>query len=293
MDYLNDMALFVEVARTGSFRGAAEAAGVPASTLSRRIAALEASIGLRLLNRTTRKVELTEAGRIYHDRARRIVEEARIAHEELGELVARPTGTLRVSLPVDFATIWLAPILPEFARLYPGIDFDLDLTPRNVDLVSERFDLSIRMARPTSNTLISRVIGRVTAELFAAPVLLQTAEPLRHPSDLERLPCLAMASRGTWTLHAGTQSCELAAKSRFRLNNVALMRSLAVQGMGVVLLPQRAVEAELASGHLVPVLPDWRGAPSAIHAVTETRLLPARVQRFIDFLREKLKTERC
>lgn len=289
MNHLNDMALFVDVARSGSFRGAAEIAGVPASTLSRRIAALEAAIGLRLLHRTTRRVELTEAGQNYFARAKRIVDDARIAHEELGELVSRPTGTLRVSLPVDFAVIWLAPVLPEFARSYPGIDFDLDLTPRNVDLVSERFDLSVRMAQPTSDALISRVIGRITSKLYAAPALLDTAGAIRHPSDLERLPCLAMANRASWTLHSGTQTCEIAAKSRFRQNNMALMRSLAVQGMGVVFLPERALVAELKAGLLVPVLPQWQGPPNAIHAVTETRLLPARVQCFIDFLKESMK----
>src|SRR5262245_54011150 len=129
MEHLNDMALFVEVAKARSFRRAAEAAGVPNSTLSRRIGALEQAIGLRLLNRTTRKIELTEAGQLYFERSMRIVEEARLVHEQLGEMVAQPSGMLRVSLPVDFAAIYLTPLLAEFGRRYPGIDFELDLTP--------------------------------------------------------------------------------------------------------------------------------------------------------------------
>lgn len=289
MDYLNDMALFVEVVKSGSFRGAAVAAGIPTSTLSRRIAALEASLGLRLLHRTTRKVEITEVGQIYYDRARRIVEEARLAHEELGEMVRQPSGTLRVSLPVDFATIWLAPILPEFAEAYPGIDFDLDLTPHNVDLISERFDLAIRMSAPKGGTLISRVIGRVTSQLYAAPALLERIGMPAHPADLDRLPCLPMGGARQWRLVSGAEAQDVTPEGRFRANNVALIRRLAVQGMGIVLLPRRAVEGELAAGHLVPVLPDWHGAEQAIHAVTETRLIPARTQRFIDFLRDRLK----
>ncbi|HEX2011046.1 MAG TPA: LysR family transcriptional regulator, partial [Roseateles sp.] len=128
MELMNDMALFVEVVNAMSFRGAAEATGVPNSTLSRRVGILEKAIGLRLLHRTTRRIELTEAGQIYYERCRRIVDEARIAHEQLGEMLAQPSGVLRASLPVDFATIYLAPLIAEFARRYPGISFEFDLT---------------------------------------------------------------------------------------------------------------------------------------------------------------------
>src|SRR5690606_38529833 len=123
MEYLKDMGLFVEVARAKSFRRAAETLNMPSSTLSRRIHILEQAIGLRLFNRTTRRIELTEAGRIYFERSKRIVDEARLAHEQLGEIVSQPRGTLRVSLPVDFATVFMTPHMPEFVRRYPGIDF--------------------------------------------------------------------------------------------------------------------------------------------------------------------------
>jgi DNA-binding transcriptional LysR family regulator len=116
-----DMALFVEVVKARSFRGAAETLGMPNSTLSRRIGLLEKAIGLRLLNRTTRRIELTEAGQVYFERCKRIVDEARLAHEQLGEMLAQPCGLLRVSLPVDFAITYLAPLIAEFARRYPGI----------------------------------------------------------------------------------------------------------------------------------------------------------------------------
>src|SRR5438128_11142552 len=124
MALLNDMALFVEVVKVRSFRRAAETIGMPNSTLSRRISALEKAIGLRLLNRTTRKIELTEAGQLYFERCKRIVGEARLAHEQLGETLAQPTGVLRVSLPVDFATIYLTPLVAEFAQRFPAIRFE-------------------------------------------------------------------------------------------------------------------------------------------------------------------------
>src|SRR6516225_1435920 len=120
MELLNDMALFVEVVKAKGFRSAVQTLGMPNSTLSRRIGALEKAIGLRLLHRTTRRIELTEAGQPYFERCKLIVDEARLAHEQLGEMLTQPRGVLRVSLPVDFATIYLTPLVAEFARRYPG-----------------------------------------------------------------------------------------------------------------------------------------------------------------------------
>jgi DNA-binding transcriptional LysR family regulator len=289
MEYLNDMALFVEVVKARSFRRAAETLGMPNSTLSRRIGLLEKSIGLRLLHRTTRRIELTEAGQLYYESSKRIVEEARIAHEQLGEMVALPSGILKVSLPVDFATTYLAPLLPEFAALYPGMNFDFDLTPRNVDLVAEPFDLAIRMAAPQTPNLIARVIARLTPRLYAAPgYLAQNGEP-RHPSELEHHECLTMQNIGSWMLYREAETFETKVGSRFRGNSVAMIRKLAALDMGITALSEKVVTEELANGQLRQILPEWRLAPSSVYAVTETRLLPAKTQRFIEFLRERLR----
>ena len=145
MEFLNDMALFVEVCKVMSFRKAADNLNMPSSTLSRRISHLEKEIGLRLLHRTTRKVELTEAGQVYFERCKRIVSEALLAHEQLGEMLSKPSGLLRISLPVDFGAMILAPLLTEFAELYPGINFEIDLTSKLVDLVAQNIDVAIRM----------------------------------------------------------------------------------------------------------------------------------------------------
>ena len=289
MDYLNDMALFVEVVKTRSFRRAADALEMPNSTLSRRISLLEEGIGLRLLHRTTRKIELTEAGQLYYERCKRIVEEARLAHEELGDMVAQPSGVLRVSLPVDFATTYLAPLLPEFAELYPGISFEFDLTPRNVDLVAEPFDLAIRMGTPETSNLIVRVIARVSAKLYASPSYLETNGDPAHPAELEGHECLTMTTVPTWKMSAGTETYEAKAAGRFRVNSIAMVRRLAEFGMGIAFLPERIIAEEVASGQLRNILPDWLGSPRSVYVVTETRLLPAKTQRFIEFLHEKLK----
>ncbi|AVO60150.1 LysR family transcriptional regulator [Pseudomonas chlororaphis] len=291
MELLNDMALFVEVVKARSFRRAAEAMKMPNSTLSRRISGLEKAIGLRLLHRTTRKIELTEAGQLYFDRCKRIVEEARLAHEQLGEMLARPSGLLRASLPVDFATIYLAPLIAEFASRYPGISFDFDLTPRQVDLISEPVDLVIRMGEPPSSNLIARKLASLPRYLYASPAYLERFGEPAHPRDLAGHECLRLRSPKTdnWTLSRPGETLEVEVGGRFQLNSVGLIRRLATLDLGIAVLAQGIVAEELANGSLRRVMPQWQASPIPVYALTETRLLPAKTQRFIEFLRERLE----
>jgi DNA-binding transcriptional LysR family regulator len=288
MELLNDMALFVEVAQARSFRRAADAMGMPSSTLSRRISGLEKAVGLRLLHRTTRKVELTEAGQLYYERSRRIVEEARVAHEQLGGLLAQPSGVLRVSLPVDFATIYLAPLMVEFSRSYPLINFDFDLTPRRVDLVSEPFDVAIRMGELTDSNLIARLLARFAVQAYASPRYLRASGKPAHPSDLARHACLGFPKARKWTLHRGKETAEVDVGGRFMVNSVGMLKRLATLDLGVVLLPVEIAAEDVAAGRLRRVLSDWEAQPTPVYALTETRLLPAKTQRFIEFLQERL-----
>lgn len=288
MELLNDMALFVEVVKAKGFRSAGEAIGMPNSTLSRRISALEKAIGLRLLHRTTRKIELTEAGQIYFERCKRIVDEARLAHEQLGEMLAQPSGVLRASLPVDFAVTYLAPLIAEFAGLYPGITFDFDLTPRRVDLVSEPFDVAIRMGESENSQLIARTLASLTPYLYASPGYLERSGEPDTPADLERHECLGILRAGSWTLNDGKRSATVSVGGRFTLNSVGMIRRLATLNMGIVLMLEEIVADELASGKLRRIMPEWHGMPMPVYAITETRLLPAKTQRFIEFLRERL-----
>ncbi len=288
MELLNDMALFVEVVKAKGFRSAAEVMGIPNSTLSRRIGTLEKAIGLRLLHRTTRKIELTEAGQLYFERCKRIVDEARLAHEQLGEMLAQPSGVLRASLPVDFAVTYLAPLIAEFAGLYPGITFDFDLTPRRVDLVSEPFDVAIRMGPSEDSQLIARPLASLTPHLYASPGYLDRSGEPRKPADLERHECLSILKAGSWTLQDGKRTATVSVGGRFTLNSVGMIRRLAVLDLGIVLMPEEIVADELASGKLRRILPGWHGTPMPVYAITETRLLPAKTQRFIEFLRARL-----
>ncbi|PUE56549.1 LysR family transcriptional regulator [Limnohabitans sp. Rim8] len=292
MEILNDMVLFVEVVKAMSFRRAADATGVPNSTLSRRISALEKAIGLRLMHRTTRRLELTEAGRIYFERCKRIVDEAKLAHEQLGEMLAQPTGVLRASLPVDFATAYLAPLIAEFSNLYPGIKFDFDLTPRRVDLVSEPFDVAIRMGELQDSTLIARQLASLATNLYASPKYLKKFGKPKEPADLATHECLGFrVSKSTmWTLYRSADMCEskVEVSGKFQLNSVGMMRRFAALDMGVVLMPEAMVADDVATGRLNRILPLWQGAAIPIYAMTETRLLPAKTQKFIDFLSKRI-----
>lgn len=289
VELLNDMALFVEVVKARGFRHAAETVGIPNSTVSRRISNLEKAIGLRLLHRTTRKIELTEAGRIYFERCKRIVDEAKLAHEQLGEMLAQPSGVLRASLPVDFAIIYLAPLIAEFARRYPGITFDFDLTPHLVDLVSEPFDVAIRMGDPPNSNLIARKLASLSRYLYASPRYLEHSGEPGHPSDLVQHECLGFRSeKASWTLHNAHESVKVAVGGRFQLNSVGLIRRLATLDLGIAVLPEEIAAEDVALGRLRRILPDWEGTAAPVYAMTETRLLPAKTQRFIEFLRENL-----
>lgn len=291
MQLLNDMALFVEVVKARSFRRAAETIGMPNSTLSRRITLLEKEIGLRLLHRTTRRLELTEAGQLYFEQCRRIVDEARLAHEQLGTMLAQPTGLLRVSLPVDFANTYLAPLIAQFAEAYPGITFEFDLTPRRVDLVTEPFDVAIRMGDQPDSSLIARRLAALRRYLYASPAYLERHGDLNQPEDLrthEFLRLLGPAANMV-TLQHGERTEVINVGGRFKLNSVGLIRRLAGQGLGIAVLAEDIAAEDVSEGRLRKVLPEWQSPPIPVYAVTETRLLPAKTQRFVEFLQECLK----
>ena len=166
---LNDIALFVEVAKRKNFSHAAEALNIPTSTPSRRVSELERSVGMRLLNRSTRKIDLTEAGAIYFERCRHIVEEARVAHDQLLDMAVQPKGRLRISLPTSLAQLFLPSVIREFREQHPDIECDFDLGMRSVDPISNPFDLILRFGQQPDSSLISRKIVLMAHQLYASP----------------------------------------------------------------------------------------------------------------------------
>ncbi|WP_088708051.1 LysR family transcriptional regulator [Noviherbaspirillum denitrificans] len=291
MELLNDMALFVDVVKAKGFRHAADITGIPSSTISRRISELEKAVGLRLLQRSTRRIELTEAGRLYFERCKRIVDDARIAHEQLTGFAEKASGLLRASLPVDFGAFYLAPLVARFAELYPGISFEFDLTPRRVDLVSEPIDVAIRIGELPDSGLIARQVASLPRHLYATPAYLERAGTPIRPEDLSLHDCLRMttsARSSIWTLEKGGSKVSVEVSGRFSLNSVGMMRRLTLLDLGIAAIAEEIAREDAVAGRLRRVLPDWSIESVPVYALTETRLLPAKTQLFIEYLRENL-----
>ena len=284
MEVFRNMHLFVEVAKASSFRRAAEVLGLPNSTVSRRIAELERDVGLRLFNRSTRRVELTEGGRLYFDNCKRIIQEAELARQELTDLQSRPSGVIRASMPVDFSVIYLSPLLADFSRRFPGIRFDLDLTPNQADLMGDPVDVAIRMGPPKDQSLIARPIARIEAVLVASPDYLRQRELPTKPQDLLAHDCLRMKVAPWRLIHRDGMRETVEVSGPFIANNRGLLQQLALAGQGIVQSSKSWVQADLESGLLVHVLPDWAPPVVEAFALTTTRLLPAKVRVFLDFL---------
>ena len=291
LSVLHDMTLFVEVARTGNFSRASTKLGVPGATLSRRIAAMERRFGVRLFDRTTRRVELTDAGRRYFERCGDLVDQARLAQEALRDAAAGPTGHVHVSMPVDMGINHVGPLLPEFARRYPGISFELDLSPGHRDLVGEHVDVAIRIGAVKGDQLIVRRIGTVEMLMFAAPAYLERHGEPRQPADLVEHECITLPGpqrEARWCLKRDTAAMEVTVRGRFAVNNLGLMRVLAERGLGIVVLSHALAREAVNAGRLAQVLQGWTLPPLPVHAVMSSRLQPASVRAFVDFLAARL-----
>ncbi len=291
---LQGMELFVEVAKTRNFSRAAENLGVPKSTLSRQVAELERSVGLQLLARTTRKVELTAAGQLYFDRCQRIVAEAQVVHEELQNLLETPSGPLRVNLPADFGTEFLAECFVEFSQRYPEVDFYLDIaSPEHANRVFQACDVAIEVGELPDSTQIARLLGMLPAYLYASPDYLARHGRPQHPDDLVHHECLEFrvghAGRVTrWPLTDGQQQFEITPGRRYSVNSVSMLRSLTGLGAGIAILGSVPGNE---GRPLERVLPDWHAGPFPVYAVTDTRLLPAKTRIFIEFLMDRLSMQ--
>lgn len=292
---LSDIALFVEVVNTRSFSRAAERLDLPASTLSRRIAKLEAALGSRLLNRTTRRVDLTEMGAAYYARCSPLVEEARQVHEDLAVMQDRVSGILRLSCTPEFASLYLPDPLLAFAQQYAEVKVELDLSTRRADLFSEPLDAALRIGSLQDSTLVARRLGQVRRALFASPGYLATRSGLQQPADLaaHELICMMQGpAHGQWTLERRDRSAglfTLPLESRFVAGGMGVQRELALRGAGIAALDERLAAPDVAAGRLAPVLAEWCLRPVPVYLVTASRLMPARLRLFVPLLEAHLK----
>ena len=293
LSVLHDMTLFVEVARAKSFSAASRRLDVPVATVSRRIAAMEREFGVRLFDRTTRRVDLTEAGARYFERCEHLADEARLAQEALRAVANQPRGLIRVSMPTDFGVDVIGPLLPEFARRFPGIRFDLDLSSRIVDVAADPVDVAIRLGPIGDDKLIARPLGAIERTLFASDTYLDRRGRPGTPDELAQHDCILLRSRPPaaqprWRIARGAESVDVPVQGRFAVNSVGLMQVLAARGMGIAMLTESLVRADHGTGaRLERVLPGWAAPPLPIHALVSTRLQPAAVKAFLDYLRAR------
>jgi DNA-binding transcriptional LysR family regulator len=291
----NDLILFAQVMETGSFSRAAERTGLPKSTLSRRITTLETKLGERLLTRSTRRLAITEFGERILEHARRLLEETEAASAMALHRQGVPRGVLRVSMPPDFVELDLTPFLLQFAASYPEVRLELDLSPRRVDLLAERFDLAVRVASrlPDDSTLVARKLCELENGLYASPAYLARYGVPERPQDLlEHVGLRLIGGNGDalpWRLSRGAEQWEGMPDGPLAANSPGLQRDLARHGMGIVGIDDRFAQAWVEQGMLIRVLPDWALPSVTIWCVTPgRRLLPARTTAFIEMLRAAL-----
>jgi DNA-binding transcriptional LysR family regulator len=298
MQDLNDMLFFAEVVDRGGFAAAGRGLGVPKSKLSRRISELEARLGVRLLQRTTRKLSLTEAGEIYHRHCVAMREQAEAADEAVARVQSEPRGTVRVTCPVNLAQTTLGPILPRFLAAHPQVRIEMQVTNRVVDLVQEGVDVALRVRSPLddSGSLVVKNLGPTSSVLVASPQLLQRVGKPESPAELHQLPTLAMSAadgRASWYL-AGPRGEEFELRHRpvCTADDMLVLKFAALQGTGMTLLPDFMCSDEVTQGLLVPVLPGWAPPTLRVLAVFPSRrgMVPA-VRRFLDFLADSVVGE--
>lgn len=286
---LNELLIFAKVVQAGSFTAAAAALRMPKSTVSRKVSELEARVGAQLLQRTTRKLRLTEVGRAYFERCERVVAEAELAEELVTRMQASPHGLLRVTAPLNFPV--LGPLAAEFLARYPEVRLELVCTDRQVDLVAEGFDVAVRAGRLSDSTLIARRLGSIERVVVASPAYVEAHGAPRRPADLERHDCLVFGGGregNLWSLQSGSRSVTVPVRARMVVNDFDMLHAAALAGSGVTMLNAHTCAEDLAAGRLRRILPGWNSPGTPVHALYPgSRHLSPKVSAFVDFLRER------
>jgi len=289
MDRFQSLLAFAKVVETGSFARAADRLDLSVSAVSRQVADLEAHLGVRLLNRTTRRLSLTESGQAFYERCVQLLADLEEAEESVTASAALPRGTLRLTASISFGVGYLAPAVAEFGARHPQVRFDIQLSDRAVDLVDEGIDLAIRIGDIGSQAVIARRIGVAQLICCAAPSYLARRSQPRTTDDLREHACLtyAYASGGNlWPFadaQGGVRKIEVGGGTH--ANNGAMLAALAVAGAGITQAPDFIVAPDVRAGRLVPLLADYSSPAIPVNAVYPSRRhLSAKVRAFVDYL---------
>jgi len=292
MDRLQAMTVFAKVVEQGSFARAAERLSISDSACSRQVAELEAHLDTRLLNRTTRRLSLTESGQGFYERCVQLLADLEEAEQAAAQSAARPRGTLRITTSINFGVRHVSPAIGAFLAKYPEVRFDVSLSDRIVDLVEEGYDLAIRIGSAGGETVVARKLGEARMVACASPAYLKTHGAPQAPEDLARHACLTyeyMPVRNVWTFR-GKDGREHAVRVSGPLhsNNGDLLAAAAVAGVGIAYEPEFILGPDLKAGRLVTVLGAYGSPLGPIYAVYPSRrYLSAKVRAFVDFVAQR------
>lgn len=288
MDKLRGMETFVAVVECGSFTGAATRLEMSAVMVGKYIALIEGQLGTRLLERNTRRQSLTDAGRVYFDEARRVLEQVANAERSVERLRLAPAGTLRVSAPVSFGASIIAPLTASFLQAWPEVRVELDLTNRMVDLVDEGIDLAIRIGDIQRTDLVAKYLAPYCMAICAAPDYLARHGTPQTPADLAGHQCLShtvWTARNEWRLPGAAEEVRWKRDAVLRCNDGYALRMAAVAGAGLLLQPEVLLAEDLANGRLVRILQNYTPEPRPIHLLWRQDLRPLpKLTRFVEHL---------
>lgn len=290
MDRFQEMRVFVAVVEAGSFTAAAERLGMSKAAASRQVADLEGRLGVRLLQRTTRRLSATAEGEVFHARCRELLDRLEEAEAEAGSGSAQAVGLLRANVPLSFGVLHLAPLWPALLGRHPGLALDVTLSDRVADLVEEGYDLAVRIGQLPASSLVSRRLASTRLVLCAAPAYLEARGAPRRPAELAHHDVIAYSlfSAGDhWSFSGPGGEETVRVRPRMRANNGDTCRAAALAGQGIILQPSFMVGADLAQGTLREPMPEWRSLELGIYAVYPSRrYLAPKVRAAIDFLVE-------
>jgi DNA-binding transcriptional LysR family regulator len=291
MDKLTRIKVFVNVVETGSFSAASERLGISRAAASKYVSQLEDHLGGRLLNRTTRRVNTTESGRIYFERCKEMLHILEEADDVVAGLSGTPKGTLRISAPSVFAERHMVPLISEFTRRYAEVKVEIMVSDRYVDLVDEGYDLAIRVMGAEDSELIARRLARCHHVLIASPDYLKTAPPLKAPEDLKQHACMlyTFTTGGVWPLSKNGIDHSQKVTPVLKSNSPEVLLQAIINGVGVSMMPTFIASDAIRRGDVQTVLDDYDSLTLDIYAAYASRHhVPAKIKVFVDFLKEKI-----
>ncbi|MBY4677110.1 LysR family transcriptional regulator [Marinobacterium arenosum] len=287
---LNDLRLFIRVVETSSFTAAADSLGLQKSTISRRIAQLEDSLGVRLLQRSTRKLQLTDEGMELYNRCRPLIDELEQTQEQVAATNAEPRGRLKLTMPPELGVFIMNGVVGSFLKRFPKVEVDVELSTRLVDLIEDGIDLAIRVGKLTDSTLVARKLAELDMGLYASPAYLASHGVPKTPDDLAEHNCMTVhRTANTWQFETWRDGEPVPVQGRLHANSINFLREILLQDMGIARMPRQYCAEMVEQGLLQPVLEAYHLPPIEIHALYPSRRhLNPRVRLFIDHMLESL-----